>query len=61
MEGLKITTRARARQFKLRRTGLLVTHGRADALKFDCHPMNDLVKELRNTFSVRYEAPSSKL
>jgi hypothetical protein len=28
----------------------LVTHGLADALKFDCHPMNDLIKDLRNTF-----------
>jgi len=33
----------------------LVTQGRADALNFDCHPMNNLFRDLRNTFSVRYE------
>ena len=38
----------------------LVSHGRADALIFDCHPMNNLIKDLRNTFSVRYEEPPSE-
>ena len=42
------------------KSNFLVTHHRADALNFDCHPMNDLVKDLRNTFSVRYEAPPSE-
>ena len=41
------------------KSNFLVTHGRADALKFDCHPMNDLIKDLRNIFSVRYEKPPS--
>jgi hypothetical protein len=38
----------------------LLSSSRADALNFDCHPMNDLVKDLRNTFSVRYEPPPSE-
>ena len=42
------------------KTNFLVTHRRADALHFDCHPMNDLIKDLRNTFSVRYEEPPSE-
>jgi hypothetical protein len=42
------------------KSNFLVTHGRADALKFDCHPMNDLIDDLRTNFSVRYEAPPSE-
>src|SRR6266704_1536331 len=38
----------------------LVTQGHANALNFNCHPMNDLIKDLRSTFSVRYEAPPSE-
>jgi len=41
------------------KSNFLVTHSRADALNFDCHPMNDLIKDFRNTFSVRYEEPPS--
>jgi hypothetical protein len=32
----------------------LVTRSRANALEFDCHPLNELIKELRTTFSIRY-------
>jgi hypothetical protein len=38
----------------------LVTRNRADALEFDCPPMNRLIKELRTTFSVRYVEPPSE-
>jgi len=43
------------------KSNFLATQGRADALKFDCKPMNDLMKDLRSTFSVRYEAPPSEV
>ena len=42
------------------KSNFLVTHGHADALNFDCHPMDNLIRDLRNTFSVRYEAPPSE-
>jgi hypothetical protein len=32
----------------------LVTRSRANALEFDCHPLNELIKELQTTFSIRY-------
>jgi hypothetical protein len=38
----------------------LLSRTRADALDFACRPMNDLMKDLRSTFSVRYEAPPSE-
>jgi hypothetical protein len=41
--------------------GFLTAQARADALDFDCKPMNDLLKDLRSTFSVRYEAPPSEV
>jgi hypothetical protein len=43
------------------KSNFLATQGRADALKFDCKPMNDLMKDLRSTVSVRYEAPPSEV
>ena len=43
------------------KSNFLVTQGRADALKFDCKPMNDLMKDLRSTFSVRYEPSLSEV
>jgi hypothetical protein len=39
----------------------LATQGRADALDFDCKPMNDLLKDLRSTSSVRYEPSLSEV
>jgi hypothetical protein len=42
------------------KTNFLVTDKEAKALTFQCPPMNDLIKELRATFAIRYVEPPSE-
>jgi len=42
------------------KTNFLVTDKEAKALTFQCPPMNNLIKELRATFAIRYVEPPSE-